>query len=217
MSDPTMTPLVLAGGHSTRFGRENKLLARHDGRSLLDHVVGTVRRAAAGRPVVAIQCPPQRPEIERGLTRPRDVRFVVDDSAFEGPVAGIFGGLEEVGTSWAFVCAGDMPLLRARAVRYLRAERPERQVDAIVPVLDGTEEPLHALYRRRAVESIRADTAPDAGAHALLRKMDDVVRVAVSDAPALLEESLTNVNTQHQLTMLEATDANYTTEVSIDG
>jgi molybdopterin-guanine dinucleotide biosynthesis protein A len=216
MSNRHVTPLVLAGGRSSRFGDRNKLLAQHGGRSLLHHVVRAVKRTTAGRPIVVMQNPSQRAVLERALARPADVRFAVDDPAFGGPVAGIFGGVDRIETPWVFVFAGDMPLLRPEAIRYLCGERSERQADAIVPVTDGTIEPLHALYRRQAVEDVRVDTGPEAGARDLVGSLEDVVPVPVPEAPPALERSLTNVNTQQQLMMLEATDADAETEVSID-
>ena len=200
-----VTALLLAGGQSTRFGKPNKLLATYERRPLPDHVVTTVSRLTGSRPVIAVRSSEQREAISEALFRPNTIGFASDDRTLRGPIAGIYGGLDAVETPWVLICAGDMPLLSSEVLQWLSAQRPDRQVDAVVPVNDeGIVEPLHALYRRSAIETARETIAGGAGVQSLLSSFDDVLEVRMADAPPhRLGASLTNINTQRELAMLE--------------
>ena len=84
MTEPTVTGLVLAGGRSSRFGR-NKLAEPIDGRPLLWHAIDAVRPLVDE--VLVVAAPDSEPIL------PPDVRIVRDRVAFEGPLTGLLAGL----------------------------------------------------------------------------------------------------------------------------
>ena len=96
----TIAAIVLAGGRSSRFGRD-KLAEPLDGRPLLEHAIGAVRQVTAEVMVVVAPGP------DRAV--PPGVRIVHDDRAFEGPLAGVATGLAATGADIVLVVAGDMP------------------------------------------------------------------------------------------------------------
>src|SRR5262245_32304052 len=102
------TGLVLAGGRSTRMGRDNAALPLA-GRTLLLRAVETVRRAG-GRPV---SLGPPRPDGE-GLGG-RSL-----DDAGEGPLPALHHGMAGTPGPW-FALACDLPLLRPEAIAWLVA------------------------------------------------------------------------------------------------
>ena len=80
----TVAVIVLAGGRSSRFGRD-KLAEPLDGRPLLDHAIDAARRMATE--VLVVVAPGSAPAVPAG------VQVVHDAQAFEGPLAGVAAGL----------------------------------------------------------------------------------------------------------------------------
>ena len=104
--------IVLAGGRSSRFGRD-KLAEPIDGRPMLDHVIDAVRSLATDISVVATTDAPP--------TVPADVTLVHDARAFEGPLAGLATGLAALdpAVERVVVVGGDMPTLVPAVMRRL--------------------------------------------------------------------------------------------------
>ena len=138
---PALTGVVLAGGASRRMGRDKRLLPwgpdSTDGTghttSLLQATVETLRMVADEIIVVAND----RPKVVGAHV----VSDVISDA---GSLGGILSGLEAASHDQVFVAAADMPFLRADLIRNLAARFDDH--DAVVPVLNGRPEPLHALY-----------------------------------------------------------------------
>jgi molybdenum cofactor guanylyltransferase len=73
-------------------------------------------------------------------------------------LGGIATALREI-DGWALIVACDLPLVSATLCGWLAslAVLPEgsgAEVDVVVPIVDGYEEPLHALYHRRCLAAI---------------------------------------------------------------
>jgi molybdopterin-guanine dinucleotide biosynthesis protein A len=115
MTNDRVAAVVLAGGRSSRFGRD-KLELVIDGRTLLDHALDAVRGLADETVVVA---PP-------GQTRavPTGVRVVHDPHPFEGPLAGLATGMDalDAAVGRVIVVGGDMPTLVPDVLRRLLQE-----------------------------------------------------------------------------------------------
>ncbi|GLZ52815.1 molybdenum cofactor guanylyltransferase [Actinomycetospora sp. NBRC 106378] len=198
MSDTTAAAVVLAGGRSSRMGRDKALLSWADG-TLLDHVVAVARRAGCG-PVVVVGA--------AGFPRPVDgegVLAVTDDEPGRGPLQGIATGLTAAagaGRATAFLCSVDLPRLHPAYVGAVLAALGDAEV--ALPVLHGHRQPLAAAYRttlgpratgllaagaRRpaelfAVSEVREITADDLLADPVVRAADPGLRaVADVDTP----------------------------------
>jgi molybdenum cofactor guanylyltransferase len=96
--------IVLAGGRSSRFGRD-KLAEPVGGRPMLDLAIDAVRGLASDVIVVVA------PDGDRDL--PGDVRVVRDARPFDGPLAGLATGLAAMDPAIerVLVVGGDMPAL----------------------------------------------------------------------------------------------------------
>jgi molybdopterin-guanine dinucleotide biosynthesis protein A len=146
--------IVLAGGRSSRFGRD-KLAEPVGGRPLLHHAIEAVRAVATDIVVVT------GPDADTDL--PDGVRLAHDPVAFEGPLAGLAAGLAALdpGVDRVVVVAGDMPSLMPAVLRRL-LDTVASGPDAAILGRDGDTPPLPlALRRRRAQAAV--GTLLDAG------------------------------------------------------
>lgn len=201
-----LTLLILAGGSSRRMGRDKLLLpVPPKGIPLVRHVAERLLPLAANVTLVAND--PGICAAVRGLGGEewhRDgnemvphtaVGCIADEVPGVGPLGGLATGLREV-EAWALTVAGDMPFISTACCRYL-VECADVDCDAVVPVLDGQVQPLHAVYSRRCLPTVEMALA------AGKRRMDSFwedVRVRIVEAEALRAYdpdllTFTNVNT----------------------
>ena len=148
--------IVLAGGRSSRFGRD-KLAEPLDGRPLLDHAIAAVRALATD--IVVVAAP------DANLDVPDGVRLAHDPVAYEGPLAGLAAGLAglEPAVERVLVVAGDMPtLVPAVLGRLLDAIASGSDAAILGGGGDGETAPLPLALRRRRAE-IAVVTLLDAG------------------------------------------------------
>lgn len=140
-----LSAVILAGGASRRFGSP-KALADWNGRPMIAAVVGALRGQAAETLVVAKDLAPLA-FLERD-----GARLVKDRFADRHAIGGVYSGLLEASSDFAFVCACDMPLLSPQVPSRLWRLRAGRQ--AVVPVWNGTAQALCALWRRDAAGAL---------------------------------------------------------------
>ena len=141
-----ITAVVLAGGMSRRLGR-NKAVELFDGETLIRRAIRRMRRVAGNIMVVA-----NDESRVAELDLPNDVAAVLDEYPGKGPLAGIYTGLNASSTEWAVFCACDMPFLSPNLYRALLSNRD--RYDAVVPIVDGRPEPVHAAYSRACLGPI---------------------------------------------------------------
>jgi molybdenum cofactor guanylyltransferase len=167
--------IVLAGGHSSRMGESKAWLEWH-GSTLLHRAADVL--GCVG-PVVVVRAAGQRLP-----TVPAGVEVVDDARADVGPLQGIATGLAAVAAPRAFVCAVDMPFLHPAFVRrVLRALTPD--LDVVLPVALGHQQPLAAAYRTALAPRIEALIAAGRTRPGMLF---EEVRVLRLDEAALLDD-----------------------------
>ena len=177
--DPTpaadrVTAVVLAGGTSSRFGRD-KLAAAFAGSDLLTAVIGTLD---VGWSVVVVG-----PERAVG----RAVRFTREHPPRSGPAAALLTGIAaaDPGTRAVITLPGDSPRAGRVAELLLAAlnDRDHRH-DCVVAVADGRQNPLwlglcgDALTRAQTLDPI--DWA-DRSARSLLSELDPTAVSVAAD------------------------------------
>ena len=142
-----MGAIVLAGGRSSRFGRD-KLAEEIDGRPLLQHAIAAVR--ALTDEIVVVAAP------YADLPVPEGIALVHDRRPFEGPLAALDAGLAASPVDRVIVVAGDMPTLVPAVLGRLIAAL-EADADAAILEVDGPRailplalsvEPASAAVRR---------------------------------------------------------------------
>jgi molybdopterin-guanine dinucleotide biosynthesis protein A len=134
-----LSAVVLAGGRSSRFGRD-KLAEPIEGRSLLDRAVDAVRPLATE--VLVVAAPGSALAIREGA------RIVNDLEPFEGPLAGTLAGLTVATGESVLVVGGDMPSLVAAVLESMARELDDPAIDACVLVHDRRVRPLPIVVRR---------------------------------------------------------------------
>jgi len=201
-----LTIVINAGGQSRRMGQPKALLrVPPRDEPLITHIARRLHTLAPMRWVVVTN----DPALPAQATLPANTDFVGDAYPDTGTLGGIATGLQRA-SNWAIVVACDLPLVNAALFAWLCALATEQdrathvskwvthdRWDAIVPVIDGYAEPLHALYHRRCLPALEARLA--AGERRVISFMPDVRTHYVQEAelraidPAL--SSFLNTNT----------------------
>lgn len=195
MNDPPqpVAGIVLAGGKSTRMGRDKSLL-RVGGTTLLGRTLHVLAGIFDEVFVVA-----DRADRFDGLGNVGVVEDLVPDI---GPLGGIYTGLKESANPSCFVVACDMPLLDPGAISRQLSIWPAAEADALVPVVNGRAEPLHSVYAKECLPAIEQQM--ERGDHRV-RALFDVVRVHFWHPGPEDVRSFANVNTPDEWTELMKT------------
>ncbi len=138
--------IVLAGGRSSRFGRD-KLAQPVGGRPLLHHAV--LALGAVCQEVIVVLAP-DAPEPVLPEEAPVPVLVVRDPEPFGGPLVGIVAGLERARQSLVLVAGGDMPALRPELLRLLVRMLDSIADDGVALVYRGRLQPLPCAVRNGA-------------------------------------------------------------------
>ena len=141
---------ILAGGGSTRFGRD-KALVEVGGLPMLGRMIALVRNVATNVKVVG--SPQKYAKFEREM--------VSDQWPGEGPLGGIITALEDAAKSpapreWNLVLSCDMPFLTREWLTFLCERAAISEVQVVLPHSTQGPEPLCACYRTDAAGALRA-------------------------------------------------------------
>jgi molybdopterin-guanine dinucleotide biosynthesis protein A len=133
---PLISAVILAGGMSTRLGKDKSLLPV-DGEPLLTRVVRQLSALSEDLIVVTND----RAHYD-ALALP--ARLIQDEKPGVGALMGLYSGLKAARHSYALVVACDMPFLNLALLRYM--VHLAQDYDVVVPREDEYVEPLHAVY-----------------------------------------------------------------------
>ena len=153
-----LSVILNAGGQSRRMG-SNKALLPVGGMPLIQHVALRLLPLVDDRLLVI----GNDPAVQAAVQVSRPTVHLADAWPDAGAAGGIATGLAQV-EGWAAVVACDLPLVRPEIFRHLLALAQEPGLDGqpwdvVVPVVDGREQPLHALYHRRCLPALHAQLA----------------------------------------------------------
>ncbi len=139
-----MNAFVLAGGKSTRMGRDKALL-EVDGQPLIALALERLR---------ALGLTPRICGVRPDLTRFAEV--VPDNFPQSGPLGGIEAALAASDTELNLFLPVDAPLIPIEFLHWLMQRAEESKAVATIPVAGGREQPLSAVYSRRLLPGLRA-------------------------------------------------------------
>jgi molybdenum cofactor guanylyltransferase len=137
-----VTGILLAGGKSRRMGEDKRFLLVGE-QTLFERTLAVLQSIFQTVCVVIAQdSPPLKAEVP----------VFRDLVAGSGSLGGLYTGLKQAHTEYAFVVACDMPFLNPILVRYLVSLRDK--TDIVMVRLEQGLQPTHALYSRRCLPVI---------------------------------------------------------------
>ncbi|MGZ8514591.1 MAG: molybdenum cofactor guanylyltransferase [Candidatus Limnocylindrales bacterium] len=165
------TAIVLAGGRSSRFGRD-KLAEPFAGRTVLEEAIAAV--APLARETIVVAAPD-------GLDGPRQVPagvgVVRDERPFEGPLVGLLTGLRQATQPVVLLVGGDMPTLVETVLGALLAGLEDPMIDAVMLEHERRGRPLPGALRTEP--ALRAAERLVAGGERSLRALYGALVAAV--------------------------------------
>jgi molybdopterin-guanine dinucleotide biosynthesis protein A len=139
---------ILAGGQSSRMGRDKAMLA--PGGTPLLMRTATLLAPLAGPPIIV--GPPTRYSA-------LGYDVIPDDAPSIGPLGGIATALRHSNQPWNLIVGCDLPFLTSLWLDYLIGRAVESNADAVIPQSDAGAEPLCAMYRKTCVTTLLAAIA----------------------------------------------------------
>jgi molybdopterin-guanine dinucleotide biosynthesis protein A len=164
--------VVLAGGRSSRFGRD-KLREPYLGAPLLHKPILALASVCAE--VLVVVSPSGDPDLPKGLP----LLLQRDLAEGEGPLVALSHALANVHTPLALVAGGDMPRLARPVLLEMLRVAGEAGVDAVVLQEGERSRPLPAVLRLGRARPVAAGLVR--GGERRLRTLLDALRVAVLD------------------------------------
>lgn len=142
---PDAAAFVLAGGQSSRMGRDKALL-RFSGAPLIAHALEIFRAAGlepsiAGARVLLESFAPVIPDAESGL----------------GPLSGICAALQSTSARWAVFLPVDLPLLPASLIAHLLHRAQVADSPITVPSISGRAQTFPAVIDRAALPALQTE------------------------------------------------------------
>ena len=139
------TAIIMAGGDSSRMGIDKSMLP------------------IKGKPLIKTICEQLRGSFDEILISANEVdkfaflgfEVVPDKVPEQGPLMGIASALEVSSNELNFVVACDIPKINMACVNRMLNKAIESQADIVIPAIGEEKyEPLFAIYRKTALESI---------------------------------------------------------------
>jgi len=144
----TITSIILAGGRSSRLGRE-KLAEVIAGESLIERAIS--RLSPLSQEILIVISQKQARSSLPSYTYP-EAKTVVDLYPETGSLIGIYTGLVHSSNFLNLVVACDMPFLNLELLRYMVEIAPG--FDVVIPRIGSQKEPLHAVYSKNCIKSM---------------------------------------------------------------
>ncbi len=144
---------VMAGGGSTRFGRD-KALVEIGGRPMLTRMIELLQHVTKQVKIVAAP----------GKYGAFGAKIVEDRWPGEGPLGGIITALEDAAKSatrceWNLIVSCDMPFLTREWLKFLVQRGTKSKSQVVLPHSASGPEPLCACWRMEALGSLRSGFA----------------------------------------------------------
>ncbi len=119
-----------------------------NGSSLLERAVSRI--GVLGTEIIIVLAPNQDIPPVGAEYEPRIVR---DTYSASGPLVGIYTGLSAISSDCGFVMACDMPFVNRDLVHYMMGLA--KGYDIVIPRHENLLEPLHAVYSKNCLRSVR--------------------------------------------------------------
>ena len=151
LSETLITGIILAGGRSSRMGKNKALLPLPGNQTVtfVEHLASLLAPCCADVLVVA-----HDQAHAAGYMLP-GMRIVYDKMPGYGPLIGLHSGLGEIHTQHALVVAVDMPFVQPPLLSFLISQAQALPPDALlVPLVNNIPQVLLAVYPRSVLPVI---------------------------------------------------------------
>jgi molybdopterin-guanine dinucleotide biosynthesis protein A len=195
--------VVLAGGFSSRFGRDKGLVVLA-GKPLIVHVIDRISRVV-GEVLVVVSSETQREKFEAILEE--KAVLIVDKREFKSPLVGAMTGFESAQGEYSLLLPCDTPLVSTKIVQFL-FDMCMNKGAAIPRWTSGYIEPLQAVYHTQyALNASKKALAQ--GKMNMLSMINNLVRVRYVSTMVLelMEPKLLtflNINAPQDLTRVKS-------------
>ena len=180
----TITGVVLAGGASSRMGRDKALL-EIGGKPFLGHIVDALREIFTGTIIIS-----DHGELYSFL----DLPIYPDVIKRYGPLGGLHSAFVHTTTDRIFIVSCDVPLITSRMVRDI-VEAPGNG-DAVIMSSGRQIQPLFGVYSRSCLPLLECHLSR--GQHSVTRFLQDIPNlrlVSLSPVNNAGQDELLNINT----------------------
>jgi molybdenum cofactor guanylyltransferase len=189
MAGEAITGFVLAGGKSTRMGRDKAGLS-FDGRTLLETALEAARAVADKVFILG------DPELYGAYAA-----TIADVFPGCGPLGGIHAALQQTTTEFNLMIAVDTPFLSGSLLRYLVERALEARAIVAAPKINAYPQPLCAVYSRAFLPI--AERALKTGAYKIVPLFPETGTLLIREAElkevAFTAEMFENLNTPEDL------------------
>ncbi|MFH0842460.1 MAG: molybdenum cofactor guanylyltransferase [Bacteroidota bacterium] len=146
MTKSGISAAILAGGDSMRFGGITKPNIVIEGIPIIIRILTTIREMFPE--IILVTNKPEE------FNQYRDIKVTEDIIPGAGPIGGVHAALSVSSNEAVFVFAGDMPFLDKKIIISQRDAFSKGNMDILVPRTGNLVEPLHAVYRKRILDSL---------------------------------------------------------------
>ncbi len=142
--------IILAGGRSTRMGRDKASLPLPDNANItfVEHLASLLS-AQCSEVVLVV-----RNSVQAALYEHLHIPIVTDETSDIGPLMGLYSGLYAIQASHALVVAVDMPFVQPEMLTFLLSQ-PLDETSLFVPVVNDIPQVLFAIYPRSVLPLIK--------------------------------------------------------------
>lgn len=136
---------ILAGGKSTRMGK-NKALLEINEKRFIDKIAGELGSFSCSKTLISAA--------EKGDYDELGLPVVYDEHKDIGPLEGIYQLLKAAEEEYVFICAADMPFITKELVSYM-AEFVSSDYDCYVLTDEEHIHPLCGIYSKKMLDKVR--------------------------------------------------------------
>lgn len=133
----------MAGGLSRRFGSP-KAFARYRDKHLYEYSVQALEKYMQRMVLVSLPSLTKKFKCNPVIQIMEDVK----DYQGKGPLAGIYSVMKTHEADWYFVLPCDTPMITPEIIKKM-ISFVQPDIDAVVPVIHGKQQPLIAIYKKR--------------------------------------------------------------------
>lgn len=138
-----ITAVILAGGIGRRMGGMNKALLSYGDEAFIERQLRIAKLGTDERIVVS-----NDQAISSLLHNRRNVIVIPDVYIGEGPLAGLHAGTLAASNSTIWLLGCDQPFLNTGAALYMQEIMESGSYQAVLPIVNGRPQPLHAVYHK---------------------------------------------------------------------